>query len=159
MHGAARPAKLGPMDSPPSAHQHAPVKWAHGFTAFIRRGNVVDLAVGVMIGAAFGKIVTSLVQDVITPPLGMVMGRVKFSELKWSLGGPPDAPVTINYGHFLQAALDFLLVALVLFFVISLVNKLHRKPPPPAAALSLDQKLLTEIRDELRKQGDKPKPD
>lgn len=125
--------------------------WAQGFAAFVRRGNVVDLAVGVMIGAAFGKIVTSLVTDVITPPLGLVMGKVKFSELKWHLGGPPDAPVTINYGNFLQAALDFLIVAWVLFVVISLVNRLHRQPPPPATALSLDQKLLTEIRDELRR--------
>jgi large conductance mechanosensitive channel len=125
-------------------------KWGQDFAAFIRRGNVVDLAIGVMIGAAFGKIVTSLVTDVITPPLGLVMGKVKFSELKWHLGGPPDAPVTINYGNFLQAALDFLIVAWVLFMVITLVNRLHRKPPPPATALSLDQKLLTEIRDELR---------
>jgi large conductance mechanosensitive channel len=144
------------MDAKSSDHQSAPVRWVHGFTAFIRRGNVVDLAVGVMIGAAFGKIVTSLVTDVITPPLGMLMGKVKFSELKWHLGGPPEAPVTINYGNFLQAALDFVIVAWVLFMVISFVNRLHRKPPPPAAALSLDQKLLTEIRDELRKRGGSP---
>ena len=138
-------------DNPPPANEsQRPAKWAQGFSAFIRRGNVVDLAVGVMIGAAFGKIVTSFVTDVVTPPLGLVLGKVKFSELKVVLGGPPDAPVTINYGNFLQALLDFLLVALVLFIVISLVNKLHRKPPPPAAALSLDQKLLTEIRDELK---------
>jgi large conductance mechanosensitive channel len=94
--------------------------------------------------------VTSFVTDLVTPPLGMVMGKVKFTDLKWNLGGPPEAPVTVNYGNFLQALLDFLLVALVLFFVISLVNRLHRKPPPPAGALSLDQKLLTEIRDELK---------
>jgi large conductance mechanosensitive channel len=144
---------------PPQKEPAGVSKWAHGFSAFIRRGNVVDLAVGVMIGAAFGKIVTSCVTDVVTPPLGLLMGKVKFTELKWHLGGPPDAPVTINYGHFLQALIDFLLVALVLFFVISLVNKLHRKPPPPAAALSLDQKLLTEIRDELRQRnGPPPKP-
>ncbi len=126
-------------------------KWGQDFAAFIRRGNVVDLAIGVMIGAAFGKIVTSLVTDVITPPLGLMMGKVKFSELKWRLGGPPEAPVTINYGNFIQAALDFLIVAWVLFIVITFVNRLHRKPPPPAGALSLDQKLLTEIRDELRR--------
>lgn len=148
---------MDPKDQyPPPAPPHEPSafrKWLQGFTAFVRRGNVVDLAVGVMIGAAFGKIVTSFVTDVITPPLGLVLGRVKFTELKIHLGGPPDAPVTINYGNFLQASLDFLLVALVLFLVISLVNKLHRKPPPPAAALSLDQKLLTEIRDELRRQN------
>lgn len=110
-----------------------------------------------MIGAAFGKIVTSFVTDVVTPPLGLVLGKVKFSELKWHLGGPTEAPVTINYGNFIQATMDFFLVALVLFVVISLVNKLHRKPPPPAAALSLDQKLLTEIRDELKKQSGAPR--
>src|SRR5437762_13581091 len=125
---------------PPAEKEKTHFKWVHEFAAFVRRGNVVDLAVGIMIGAAFGKIVTSCVQDVITPPLGMVMGKVKFTELKWKLGGPSDAPVTINYGNFLQALLDFLIVALVLFLVISLVNKLHRKPPPPAQALSLDQK-------------------
>ncbi len=139
-----------PSDYPPSKEPSGVAKWAQGFSAFIRRGNVVDLAVGIMIGAAFGKIVTSFVQDVITPPLGLAMGQVKFTELKWHLGGPPDAPVTINYGNFLQALLDFVIIALVLFLVISLVNRLHRKPPPPAQALSLDQKLLTEIRDELK---------
>lgn len=125
--------------------------WLQGFRAFLLRGNVVDLAVGVMIGAAFGKIVTSFVNDIITPPLGLLLGRVKFSELKWSLGGPPDAAVTINYGVFIQNLIDFVLVALALFALISLVNRLHRKPPPPAPELSLEQKLLTEIRDELRK--------
>jgi large conductance mechanosensitive channel len=145
------------MDSALPA-QSEPAKWVNGFTAFVRRGNVVDLAVGVMIGAAFGKIVTSFVSDVITPPLGLVLGKVKFSELKVNLGGPPDAPVTINYGNFLQVLIDFLLIALVLFFVISLVNRLHRKPPPPATALSLDQKLLTEIRDELRVRRDPEQP-
>ena len=144
---------------PPDKEPSAVSKWTSGFSAFIRRGNVVDLAVGVMIGVAFGKIVTSFVADVITPPLGLVMGKVKFSELKVAIGGSPEAPVTINYGNFLQTLIDFLLVALVLFFVISLVNKLHRKPAPPAGALSLDQKLLTEIRDELRaRDGALPPP-
>jgi large conductance mechanosensitive channel len=148
---------MDPYPPPEEPKKH--FKWVHEFTAFIRRGNVVDLAVGIMIGAAFGKIVTSFVQDVVTPPLGMVMGKVKFTELKVHLGGPPDAPVTINYGNFLQALLDFLIVALVLFSVISLVNRLHRKPPPPAQALSLDQKLLTEIRDELKaRNGAAPAP-
>jgi large conductance mechanosensitive channel len=144
---------------PPSEKEKNHFKWAHEFSAFIRRGNVVDLAVGIMIGAAFGKIVTSFVQDVVTPPLGLVMGKVKFTELKWRLGGPPDAPVTINYGNFLQALLDFLIIAFVLFLIISLVNRMHRKPPPPAQALSLDQKLLTEIRDELKaRNGSAPAP-
>lgn len=143
-------------NAPSGREPAAPVQALHGFTAFVRRGNVVDLAIGVMIGAAFGKIVTSLVTDVITPPLGMLLGKVKFSELKVHLGGPPEAPVTINYGNFVQALLDFLLVALVLFFVISLVNRLHRKPAADAAP-SPEQKLLTEIRDELR-QRSRPLP-
>jgi large conductance mechanosensitive channel len=149
---------MDPNDQyPPPAPPREPSvvsKWLSGFGAFVRRGNVVDLAVGVMIGAAFGKIVTSFTTDVVTPPLGLLLGRVKFTELKWRLGGPPEAPVTINYGNFLQALLDFTLVALVLFLVISLMNRLHRKPPPPPAALSTDQKLLTEIRDELRKRSE-----
>lgn len=147
---------MDPADQypPPQPHQpSAARKWMQGFRAFIMRGNVVDLAVGVMIGAAFGKIVTSFVSDIVTPPLGLLLGKVKFTELKWHLGGPPDAPVTINYGNFIQAALDFIIVAFVLFLVISLVNKLHRKPPPKPADLSLDQKLLTEIRDELKKRN------
>jgi large conductance mechanosensitive channel len=138
----------------------APVKhWWNDFRAFFMRGNVVDLAVGVMIGASFGKIVSSLVADLITPPLGLLMGRVKFSELKFVIGGPPEAPVTINYGNFLQVLLDFLLIALVLFILISAVNRLQRKPPPPDAPKPVptaDQQLLAEIRDELRKQNRTP---
>jgi large conductance mechanosensitive channel len=140
-------------DYPPPKEPSGFSKWLHGFSAFIRRGNVVDLAVGVMIGAAFGKIVTSFVADIITPPLGMLMGKVKFTDLKYQIGGTPEAPITINYGHFLQAAIDFLIVAWVLFMVISMVNRVHRKPPPAPAAMSTDQKLLTEIRDELKKRN------
>jgi large conductance mechanosensitive channel len=144
-------------DSSSQPHGHAR-HWLHDFRAFFMRGNVVDLAVGVMIGAAFGKIVTSLVTDIVTPPIGLLLGRVKFSELKFVIGGPPDAPVTINYGNFLQTAIDFLLIALVLFAIISAVNRLHRKPPPPDAkpVLTPDQRLLTEIRDELRKRDSVP---
>ena len=134
-------------ESKPTRIKH----WADGFRAFVRRGNVVDLAVGVIIGAAFGKIVSSFVKDIVSPPLGLLLGNMKFTELKWRLGGSPEAPVTINYGNFIQAAMDFLLVAVALFFLISMVNRIHKKPPPPAASLSTDQKLLTEIRDELRK--------
>jgi large conductance mechanosensitive channel len=145
--------------SAPSAQREPSgvTKWAQGFRAFIMRGNVVDLAVGVMIGAAFGKIVTSFVNDIITPPLGLALGQVKFSELKWRLPGDADPPVTINYGVFLQNLIDFILVALALFLLISLVNRLHRKPPPKPAEMSLEQKLLTEIRDEL-KALDRPAP-
>lgn len=147
---------MSPEDQypPPTPREPSALhRWMQGFKAFIMRGNVVDLAVGVMIGAAFGKIVTSFVSDVVTPPLGLALGKVKFNELQWHLGGPPEAPVTINYGNFIQAALDFVIVGFVLFLVISLVNKLHRKPPPKPAEMSTDQKLLTEIRDELKKQN------
>lgn len=136
---------------PPEKREPSAVaKWAQGFRAFVMRGNVVDLAVGVMIGAAFGKIVTSFVNDIVTPPLGLALGRVKFSELKWQLPGVADPPVTINYGAFIQNLLDFVLVALALFLLISLVNRLHRKPPPKPAEMTVDQKLLTEIRDQLK---------
>lgn len=141
-----------PPESPIRHELSAFQKWWQGFRAFIQRGNVVDLAVGVMIGAAFGKVVTSFVTDIITPPLGLLLGKVKFSELKWRLGGPQDAPVTINYGVFIQNLVDFLLVALALFVLISLINRLHHKPAP-AKELSIDQKLLIEIRDELRKKS------
>lgn len=145
------------MDKPPPPPKHIPgTGWAHGFRAFIMRGNVVDLAVGVMIGAAFGKIVTSFVNDIITPPLGLALGRVKFSDLKWQLPGSADPPVTVNYGVFIQNLIDFLLVALALFMLISLVNRLHRKPPPKPAELTIDQKLLTEIRDELKSRSSNP---
>jgi large conductance mechanosensitive channel len=143
----------------PAPEKHEPsavTKWAQGFRAFIMRGNVVDLAVGVMIGAAFGKIVTSFVNDIVTPPLGLALGKVKFSELKWQLPGDADPPVTINYGVFIQHLIDFILVAFVLFLLISLVNRIHRKPPPKPAEMSLEQKLLTEIRDELKNRNAPP---
>jgi large conductance mechanosensitive channel len=145
--------------NPPAPEKHEPsrvTKWAQGFRAFIMRGNVVDLAVGVMIGAAFGKIVTSFVNDIVTPPLGLALGKVKFSELKWQLPGDADPPVTINYGVFIQHLIDFILVAFVLFLLISLVNRIHRKPPPTPAEMSLEQKLLTEIRDELKTRNAPP---
>src|SRR6478735_11168441 len=99
-----------PPAAPPEPKHSAIAGWLHGFRTFIQRGNVVDLAIGVMIGAAFGKIITSFVNDIITPPLGLVLGRVKFSELKWQLPGAADPPVTINYGIFIQNLIDFLLV-------------------------------------------------
>src|SRR5512141_832043 len=98
---------MNPSATPSPSKPQAATHWWRDFAAFFQRGNVVDLAVGVMIGAAFGKIVSSFVADVVTPPLGLLMGRIKFNELKWRLGGPPDAPVTLNYGNFLQALLDF----------------------------------------------------
>ena len=122
--------------------------WVRGFQVFLKRGNIVDLAVGVMIGAAFGKIVSSLVADVLTPPLGLLIGEVNFSALKLRLGGSLAAPVTVNYGSFIQALLDFAIMAAVLFGFVRLVQ--WSRGPGAPAALTTDQQLLAEIRDELR---------
>jgi len=111
------------------------------FREFIMRGNVVDLAVGVIIGGAFGKIVSSLVSDIIMPPIGMFLNGVDFSNLFISLTGQPyttlaeaeaAAAPTLNYGNFINAVIDFLIVGLVIFFLIRALNRLQR--PAPAAA-------------------------
>ena len=135
------------------------------FKEFAMRGNVVDMAVGIIIGAAFGKIVSSLVADVIMPPIGLLMGNMDFSQLYWNLSGTEYASLaaaqeagaaTINYGMFINAVLDFLIVAFAIFMVIRGMNKLKRKeeanpeePPKPTAEVEL----LTEIRDSLRTRG------
>ena len=115
-----------------SADLRATTTFVEKFKAFIRRGNVIDLAVGVIIGGAFGKIVSSLVTDVIMPPLGMLLARLDFKHLKWVLkpAQGPDPEVAICYGTFLSTVLDFLLVALVIFVVVELVHRVHRVPPP-----------------------------
>ena len=101
------------------------------FKAFIARGNVVDLAVGVIIGAAFGKIVTSLVEQVVMPPIGLLTGRVDFSSLKWVLqpANPAlkQAEVAVSYGAFLNTVIQFLIVALVVFLIVKAVNSLKRE--------------------------------
>lgn len=128
------------------------------FKEFIARGNVVDLAVGVIIGAAFGKIVTSLVEQVIMPPIGLALGRVDFANMKWVLA--PENPATeaieevaIQYGAFINILIQFLIVAFVVFMLVKAINKLRRAeaeapaaPPAPTAS----EALLTEIRDALR---------
>ncbi len=126
------------------------------FRKFAMRGNVIDLAVGVVIGGAFGKIVNSLVADIITPPLGLVIGGVDFSNLTINLNSPIGdlKPVTINYGKFLQASFDFLIIAFALFLIIRAVNRLQKKEeekPAPPPEIPDDVKLLTEIRDLLKK--------
>ncbi len=126
------------------------------FKTFIMRGNVVDLAVGIMVGAAFGKIVTSFVNDVLMPPIGLAVGRVDFTSLKITLQGAvgETAAVTINYGNFIQAVTDFLIVAFAIFMVVKGMNKLKKKEeekPAPQAEIPADIKLLTEIRDLLKK--------
>ena len=130
------------------------------FREFIARGNVIDLAVGVIIGAAFGKITTSLVEQVIMPPIGLVLGKVDFSQLRWVLQ-PADeankvAEVAIQYGAFLNTVISFLIVAWVVFMLVKGVNALRRQEaaaPEPAAppAPTPTEALLSEIRDLLKK--------
>jgi large conductance mechanosensitive channel len=111
------------------------------FKAFVMRGNVLDLAVGLVIGAAFGKIVTSFVSDVLMPPIGLALGRIDFSNLFINLSGQAYPTVaaakaagapTLNYGLFLSAVVDFLIVAFAVFLVVRQVNRLTRKPEPAA---------------------------
>jgi large conductance mechanosensitive channel len=127
------------------------------FRDFVNRGNVVDLAVGVIIGAAFGKIVSSFVGDVLMPPIGLLLGGIDFSNiaitLKQAVGGDPKTAVLIKIGVFINAIIDFLIVAFCIFLVVKGFNYLRKKeaakpaaPPAPTA----DQQLLTEIRDILK---------
>lgn len=127
------------------------------FREFAIKGNVVDMAVGVVIGAAFGKIVSSLVSDVVTPPLGLLIGGVDFKNLAVTLRAAAEnqPAVVLKYGVFLQTMFDFLIVALAIFALVKLVNTLKREAPPaPAAppAPSREEQLLTDIRDALRAQ-------
>ena len=125
------------------------------FRTFAMRGNVIDLAVGVVIGAAFGKIVASLVADIIMPPIGLAVGGINFTDLAIRLGlDPAGKPVLLKYGSFGQAIFEFLIVALALFILIKGINTLKRPPPPapPAApGPTKEELLLTEIRDLLAK--------
>lgn len=139
------------------------------FKAFAMKGNVVDMAVGVIIGGAFGKIVSSIVADIIMPPVGLMVGGVNFTELKWVLkeGVPAEIKngeviteaveaVTLNYGNFLQSLLDFVIIAFAIFCIIKLMMKLDKQKeeevaaPAPDPEPSAEEKLLTEIRDLLK---------
>ena len=127
------------------------------FKEFIAKGNVVDLAVGVVIGAAFGKIVSSLVSDVVTPPLGYLIGGVDFTKLAYTMPALLEGQeaVTINYGVFLQSLFDFIIVAFAIFLLVKLINRLKRKQeeaPAAPAAPPRQEVLLEEIRDLLKKQ-------
>ena len=126
------------------------------FKEFAMRGNVIDLAVGVVIGAAFGKIVTSLVDQIIMPLIGMITGGVDFSDLKWVLK-PADASnpahkvaeVAVQYGAFINTLIQFVIIAFAIFLVVKAINKLTRRQPV-VAATPADVLLLTEIRDLLK---------
>jgi len=122
------------------------------FKQFAIKGNVVDMAVGVIIGAAFGKIVTSLVTDVVMPPIGVLIGGVDFSKLAISMPGGAGGAVLISYGKFIQTVVDFAIVAAVIFLVVKGINSLKKKAeeaPPPAPPEQ--EVLLREIRDLLKK--------
>ncbi len=129
---------------------------AKEFKDFALRGNVVDMAVGIIIGAAFGKIVSSLVKDIIMPPIGVIMGGVNFSDLSMVIKEAADGAeaVTLNYGAFIQNTLDFIIVAFAIFMMIRLMNNMRKKEetkPAEPPAPSKEEALLTEIRDLLRK--------
>jgi large conductance mechanosensitive channel len=131
------------------------------FKEFALRGNVLDMAIGVIIGGAFGKIVSSLVSDVLMPPLGLLMGKVDFSSLFINLSDTSHPSLvaakaagapTLNYGVFLQSVFDFLIIAFVIFMLVKQVNRFKKEtaPPPPPPGPTNEEKLLMEIRDALR---------
>ena len=133
------------------------------FKAFAMRGNVVDMAVGIIIGAAFGKIISSFVNDVLMPPIGLLLGGVDFTNLFINLGDTAHATIAeaveagapiLKYGMFIQTVLDFLIVAFAIFMAINMMNKMKKKEeeaPAAPPAPSVEVVLLTEIRDALRK--------
>jgi large conductance mechanosensitive channel len=129
------------------------MKFLDEFKAFALKGNVMDMAVGVIIGGAFQKIISSVVNDIIMPPLGMLLGKTDFTKLAVTLNPAKVAeggePVLWKYGSFIQTCLDFFILALCVFLLVKAINALRRHPATPA--LSKDQALLTEIRDLLKK--------
>ena len=134
-------------------------KFLEEFKAFAVKGNAVDMAVGVIIGGAFGKIVSSIVDDIIMPPIGWLIGGVNFSDLKIKLptveipGVEKMEAVTINYGHFIQTLLDFVIIAFCVFLLVKAINTLTRKKadePTPPPVPSKEEQLLTEIRDLMK---------
>ena len=144
------------------------MNWIREFKQFAMRGNVMDMAVGIIIGAAFGKIVSSLVADILMPPIGKLMGNVDFSNLYVVLGSgsfqslaaaKAAGVATLNYGIFINTIIDFIIVAFSIFLMVKGINAMRRSEeakasPPPAPAPSVEEKLLAEIRDLLK--GSKP---
>jgi large conductance mechanosensitive channel len=123
------------------------------FKAFAMRGNVVDMAVGIIVGGAFGKITTSFVNDVLMPPIGLLLGGVDFSDLAVTLkAAEGETPaVTLKYGVFINTVLDFLIIAFAIFLVIKVMNAMKKEAPPAPAGPTREQVLLTEIRDALQR--------
>ncbi len=132
------------------------MKMLQEFKQFAMRGNVMDMAIGIIIGAAFGKIVSSVVADVIMPPIGLILGGVDFSDLSITLKEGVDgaAPVLLKYGAFINTIIDFIIIAFAIFMLVKGINSLKRKEeekPAAPPAPSKSEILLAEIRDELRK--------
>lgn len=131
---------------------------ANEFKTFVARGNVLDLAVGVVIGAAFGKIVTSLVDQILMPPIGLAIGGIDFSGFKWVLRPATELPkvteVAILYGSFINTLIQFLIIAFAIFVVVKIVNRAIHQPNPavPPTETLAQEKLLAEIRDLLKQQ-------
>lgn len=138
------------------------MKFFGEFKKFIARGNVIDMAVGIIIGSAFTKIVTSLVQDIITPVIGLITGKVNVADLKWEIikATETETGLTLAYGSFIQAVIDFLIIAFVVFIMVNAINKFHERlkkkeeeapaePPKPTK----EEELLTEIRDLLKEKN------
>lgn len=126
------------------------------FKTFIMRGNVMDLAIGVVIGGAFGKIVTSVVNDLVMPPIGLIINNVNFKDLKWVLAFKSDGTpaLSLNYGNFIQTVFEFLIIGFVIFMLVKTLNRLQvkkKEEPAPVKVVSDEVKLLTEIRDQLKK--------
>jgi len=136
------------------------MKLVDEFKAFVMRGNVLDMAVGVIIGGAFGKIVTSLVNDIFMPIIGMILGNIDFTTLEIKIGEPVEGAeqAAIKYGMFIQEIVNFLIIALCIFMFIKLISKIQKKKdeaPAPAPEPTKEEVLLTEIRDSLKKMADK----
>jgi large conductance mechanosensitive channel len=132
------------------------MKFLDEFKKFAVKGNMIDMAVGIIVGAAFGKIVSSLVNDIIMPPIGLLLGGVNFADLKVVMKAATETvpAVTWNYGSFVQTAIDFLIIAFVVFMLIKAINSMKKKEeaaPAAPPAPTKDQVLLTEIRDLLKK--------
>jgi len=132
------------------------MKFLDEFRKFAVKGNMIDMAVGIIIGAAFGKIVASLVSDILMPPVGLLLGGVNFADLKVVMKAATETvpAVTWNYGNFIQVLIDFLIIALVVFMLIKAINAAKKKEeaaPAAPPAPTKDQELLTEIRDLLKK--------